>query len=623
MSTVELTSNINDEKILSLRRRDLLLVLLMSSVCSLFLVRNYQVGLPETVSFDGLLFFWWAAASSVAFWHLLLLLIHSVTRFLSPRWRLITFMSLCSGFNIILMVDATIYGLYRFHINGMVWNLITTPGGGETYTIGTSSYVTAALYISSIVAWIVGLSLLLRRIPSVASREPQRKHTAIIVLALLAFVCSEKTMQMVGDVKGTRNISRTRDTTPFYLQVSMKRFLAKTFGIFPAHPEISVSESALNYPREPLVFAQGHEKPNILLMVIEGGRFDCLSEKCMPHLTAWGNRNIIAEQHRSGGNASRFGIFSALYGLNATYWHTVLADRRGSVLIDQLKQFGYDFGIYSSANLNFPEFRQTAFSSVADSQIHDDFGPNKQLADKKSADGIISMIEGEGPWFGFGYFQASHQPYRYPEEDAVYEVEEYDINYATLGNQTTVNEDMLGQFKNSLHYIDRQLAPIFEALERTGADQNTIVVIIGDHGEEFGELGYFGHNATFSRYQTQTICVMAIPGISGKRITRTTSHYDIVPTIFGYIGCQTDPEMYSNGLSMIGDQAHPYLVLATWAKAAVYSDQRYLQTGYRGGNLGFALYDESWKELPESDPFGQQQSQLLRYLLEDSRQFRH
>lgn len=623
MSTTELTSNINDEKTLSLRRRDLLLVLLMSSVCSLFLVRNYQVGLPETVSFDGRLFFWWAAASSVAFWHLLLLLVHSATRFLPPRWRLIPFISLCSIFNIILMIDATIYGLYRFHINGMVWNLLTTPGGGETFTIGTSAYVTAALYIGSIIGWVVGVPLLLRRVPALNRFQPQRKHTTIMVLALLAFVFSEKAMQVVGDVKGSRNISRTRDTTPFYLHVSMKRFLAGTFGIFPAHPEVSLSESALNYPREPLVFAEDYKTPNVLLMVIEGGRFDCLDEKCMPNLTAWGNRNIIAEQHRSGGNASRFGIFSALYGLNATYWHTVLADRRGSVLIDQLKEFGYEFGIYSSANLNFPEFRQTAFSSVADAQIHDDLGSNKQLADKKSSDGIISLIEGEGPWFGFGYFQASHQPYRYPEEDAVYEVEEHDINYATLGNQTTVNHDMLGQFKNSLHYIDRQLAPIFEALQRSGADQNTIVVVIGDHGEEFGELGYFGHNATFSRYQTQTFCVMAIPGIHGKRITRTTSHYDIVPTIFDYIGCQSDTKLYSHGLSMIGDQAHPYLVLATWARAAVYSDQRYLQTGYRGGNLGFALYDESWKELPESDPFGQQQSQLLRYLLEDSRQFRH
>ncbi|MEC9475396.1 MAG: sulfatase-like hydrolase/transferase [Planctomycetota bacterium] len=622
MLTTELARNENDEQKLSDRRSHLFLVLLMSCICSLFLVRNYQVGLPEAVSFDGRLFFWWAAASSVAFWHLLLLLVHAATRFLPARWRLVTFMSLCSIFNVILMIDATIYGLYRFHINGMVWNLITTPGGGETFTIGTSAYATAALYISSIVGWIVGLSLLLRNVPLVANRQLQRKHTVIIVLGLLAFVFAEKTMQVVGDVKGTRNISRTRATTPFYLHVSMKRFLAKNFGIFPAHPEVSISESALNYPREPLVFAEDHETPNVLLMVIEGGRFDCLDEKCMPNLTAWGNRNIVAEQHRSGGNASRFGVFSALYGINATYWHTVLADRRGSVLINQLKEFGYHFGIYSSANLNFPEFRQTAFASVADSQIHDDYGANKQLADKITSKGIVSLIEGEGPWFGFAYFQASHQPYRYPEEDAVYEVNEHDINYATLGQQTTVNHDMLGQFKNSLHYVDRQLAPIFEALQSTGADKNTIVIIVGDHGEEFGELGYFGHNATFSRYQTQTFCVMAIPGIQGKRITRTTCHYDIVPTIFNYIGCQNDTEMYSHGLSMIGDEAHSYLVLATWARAAVYSDQRYLQTGYRGGNLGFALYDESWNELSESDPFSQRQPQLLQYLLEDSRLFR-
>ena len=57
--------------------------------------------------------------------------------------------------------------------------------------------------------------------------------------------------------------------------------------------------------------------------------------------------------------------------------------------------------------------------------------------------------------------------------------------------------------------------------------------------------------------------------VEPRRFSALVETVDIVPTIFDYIGCQSDTELYSHGLSMLGDEAHPYLLLATWARAAV------------------------------------------------------
>jgi membrane-anchored protein YejM (alkaline phosphatase superfamily) len=163
---------------------------------------------------------------------------------------------------------------------------------------------------------------------------------------------------------------------------------------------------------------------------------------------------------------------------------------------------------------------------------------------------------------------------------------------------------------------------VLSALETSGAINNTIVVIIGDHGEAFGELGYFGHNGTFSRYQTQTLCVMHVPGQASQKIDRLTSHYDIPATILENMGCATAFEQYGNGISMFSDVDRERIILASWSKAAILIDNHYVVTGYRQGDMRFTVYDFDWKELEDPDAFMRTHPGVFQYLLDSSHAFR-
>ena len=80
--------------------------------------------------------------------------------------------------------------------------------------------------------------------------------------------------------------------------------------------------------------------------------------------------------------------------------------------------------------------------------------------------------------------------------------------------------------------------------------KHTVVMITGDHGQEFNEnhKNYWGHWANYSRHQTGIPMVYYYPGCQpGQRDYRTT-HYDISPTLLRQVlGVQNPTEDLSMG----------------------------------------------------------------------------
>ena len=104
------------------------------------------------------------------------------------------------------------------------------------------------------------------------------------------------------------------------------------------------------------------------------------NEENTPNLWELAKSSQVFDRHFSGGNGTRAGMFSMFYGLPGFYWNNVLRARRGPVLIQRLKDAGYQMRIISGTSLTFPEFRQTVFADVND-QIVD----NLDGGDSRSA----------------------------------------------------------------------------------------------------------------------------------------------------------------------------------------------------------------------------------------------
>lgn len=104
-------------------------------------------------------------------------------------------------------------------------------------------------------------------------------------------------------------------------------------------------------------------------------------------------------------------------------------------------------------------------------------------------------------------------------------------------------------YANAAKGADFLLEQVLKTIKSHGKYDNSIVVIMGDHGESLGENQYFGHGATtVSWILTNTPVFYRIPGKGHQILDKIGTQYDIFPTIFNAIGLETDSEYNSLNL---------------------------------------------------------------------------
>jgi uncharacterized protein len=161
------------------------------------------------------------------------------------------------------------------------------------------------------------------------------------------------------------------------------------------------------------------------------------------------------------------------------------------------------------------------------------------------------------------FFESPHSRYHFPPECAIAKPYLQDFNYTTT-DVTKVIPLIKNRYINSCNHLDSQFGRLITYLKDTGLLDSTIVVITGDHGEEFMESGRWGHNSNFTDWQTLVPMVLWVPGEKPRMIDKMTSHLDLPATVLRRLGVTNPPEDYSLGFDMLGDKKRDYTVVGDW-----------------------------------------------------------
>jgi membrane-anchored protein YejM (alkaline phosphatase superfamily) len=165
----------------------------------------------------------------------------------------------------------------------------------------------------------------------------------------------------------------------------------------------------IRYPLKPIKI-QNPKTPNIFIFGIDALRLSIISPEVTPNIYKFAKESINFKHNISGGNNTRFGLFSIFYGINSSYWFGFLDAQKGSVLFDVLKKLNYQISIISSVNLSWPEFRKTAFNNVKN-KIKDDFKKGTLDNDKDTINYFFSFIDKQNlhkPIFSFIWLNSVH-----------------------------------------------------------------------------------------------------------------------------------------------------------------------------------------------------------------------
>ncbi|HVO30479.1 MAG TPA: sulfatase-like hydrolase/transferase [bacterium] len=517
------------------------------------------------------------------------------------------------GLQFFLLVDRKQYALFRFHLNGLALNVISTPGGWESMHVGTSDLVLVAVVLLAVLlAEAFAFRALLRRHAVTPDGIRVRRRWTLLLVPVILLATGERATYAWADLENVRDVTRSARVVPLYQPFTVKRIARKFFGI-QVNKEGGLTApkagGSLKYPRAALTFHAPERTPNILWLTLDSFRYDALDPAITPRIAQAAARGFVFENHLSGGNATRYGVFTMFYGLHGSYWQTVLADRRGPVLVSRLKELGYSMKILSSTSLTWPEFRKTAFVEIPDA-IEDGLpGPRTKDKDRQLTERLDVFLDGhpqEKPFFAWLFFDSSHAPYDLEESQAKFTPYAESVSYTNLESLKTdlpAREKMHNRYRNGVAYLDGLVGKVLDDLDRRGLSSNTIVVITGDHGEEYFEHGFFGHNGAFTPEQIHVPLVVIDPARGAGRVTRMTSSQDLVPTFMELLGVANPPADYALGENLFSTEPQPHVISCAWSECAVVDSSGWMVFGTETYNAsGVDVLDRDYKLVDDPKP---------------------
>jgi len=501
--------------------------------------------------------------------------------FLSFRRSLATLAVFYASLGIALIgLDTVAYSLYRFHLSSFVLEL-ALGSGTDTFSFSWQLWATAALAFAGILVIESAVAFLLWR------KRPKARWLSGAFVLMISLQAVAHGWHAWADANYDTRITSVTRHVPLYYAATAKRFMNEVGLVDPQkvrqnQPARLLGDvsggSQLNYPTQPLSCSQPDRKPNVLMIVIDGARWDMLDPRWMPNIHQFAENRIVFENHYSNGNATKPGIFTLLYSLPASYWDAFTAVKEPPVAISRMQELGYQTKVLGSATLVSPAFDQNVFSSIPDLRLktpgEEPWDRDVQIT-KDWLDFTESGRKPEQPFFGFLFYDTPHN-HRVPDDYPV-KFQPYWESVNKLELDKDFNPELIkNNYKSTLHYVDNQVGQVLDDLRNRNILENTIVMITGDHGQEFNEYGknYWGHGSNFGRYQLRVPMVVHWPGKEAQRISHRTENFDVAPTLMkNALGCsQTPVETYATGNGLFTPGEHPWSIAHSYMDYALLMD---------------------------------------------------
>ncbi len=121
------------------------------------------------------------------------------------------------------------------------------------------------------------------------------------------------------------------------------------------------------------------------------------------------------------------------------------------------------------------------------------------------------------------------------------------------GSKEFTDNELVNRYLNSVRQQDFFLKNLFDQYKKLGLYEDTVFVILGDHGEGFGEHGRFQHDNTIYEEGLKIPMLIHDPKQfqNGATLEGPATQLDILPTVTDLLGYQIEGGAYE-GSSLLG-----------------------------------------------------------------------
>lgn len=201
----------------------------------------------------------------------------------------------------------------------------------------------------------------------------------------------------------------------------------------------------------------------------------------------------------------------------------------------------FSFDKADVANRRFFGYMQNGFDAFCPDQVK----PWKMRGDKITAS-VRKQISGrkKSRFFVFAHYMEAHAPY---------------VKWPGFA----FGDESIDRYDSGIAFVDDQFGKVLDFLDQQGLSDNTIVVVLSDHGEALGEHGNTTHNSSVYQEEIHVPLAIRIPGLPGGTVNELTSLIDVFPTLSRVLGIKDDVRRMGHNLLpyMLEPGKHPEQVV--------------------------------------------------------------
>ncbi len=356
-------------------------------------------------------------------------------------------------------------------------------------------------------------------------------------------------------------------------------------------------------------------RPSVIVILIDTLRADHLGcygygKETSPNIDAFAGDASLFERAFAQSSWTKPSVASLITGLLPRS-HT--ANRREDALPEPALTLAERLGALGYRTAGFV----TNTNVAAEFGFAQGFGTYELLLDEDErlgyaraevlVDRALAHLEerGEEPFFLYLHATDPHDPYTFTPggKESVGSTDFMEaLEAGEIRSDAATREKLLALYDEKIRYTDRELGRLFDALRKRGLYENSLIVLVSDHGEEFFEHGWWRHGKTLYQEQLHVPFLVKWPegAAAGRRLQDVVQHVDLVPTVLDFLGEATEGDLPGRSLWRLIQSGEAFdSVVSSYLRSdgrevesVVYRDQKLVRTlVYDREAPPFALFD--------------------------------
>ncbi len=330
--------------------------------------------------------------------------------------------------------------------------------------------------------------------------------------------------------------------------------------------------------------------PNVLLIMLDTTRTDCLGcygtqDGVTPNIDRLASESLLFEQAVTPEPLTRPAVATMLTGLyprsHGVDTNTKSLDAGFVTLAEALQARGYVTGAFMAASVlsgyygtdqGFDSYTEPSEGPWEVSGLlalkrfyvsifaHSRWSVEIPAAEVTRRAATWIRNNGDRPFFAFVHYFDPHFPYEPPAEHDLALVSgltglsvPYEHPQDRFRQGFDMPEDFLEmtwlKYKGEIAYTDECVGVLLDALDEMGLVDDTLVILLSDHGESFEKGFYFAHGNRLFDSLVHVALMFRCPGrVEPGRATTQVHLADLYPTIVSLLGIPLEAEVQGNDI---------------------------------------------------------------------------